>query len=151
VPLLSHLTPYTTTTSNLYLTYFLAAAVIQSAIYRFLTFQIPNLTSRFRTILSIQVWGKCLWFATKSVFKVRNCQHLAQTQSGRPPLVGCPRLLILYIRSYPPYWRPFLHPQPEERAMLWWEGPTYQGHGTLPPQLFKIHKFMETVRYRHMD
>ena len=28
-----------------------------------------------------------------------------------PPLVGCPRLLIQYIRSYRPYWRPFLHLQ----------------------------------------
>jgi hypothetical protein len=24
-------------------------------------------------------------------------------QAGGPPLVGCPRLLIQYIRSYPPY------------------------------------------------
>jgi len=30
-----------------------------------------------------------------------------------PPLVGSPRLLIQYIRSYPPYWGPFLYPQPE--------------------------------------
>jgi hypothetical protein len=37
-------------------------------------------------------------------------------QASRPPLVGCPRLLIQYIRSYPPYWRPFLHSQP-------WEAP----------------------------
>jgi hypothetical protein len=29
-------------------------------------------------------------------------------------LVGCVRLLIQYIRSYPPYRRPFLHPQPED-------------------------------------
>jgi hypothetical protein len=28
--------------------------------------------------------------------------------------VGCPRQLIQYIRSYSPYWRPFLHPQPEK-------------------------------------
>ena len=34
-------------------------------------------------------------------------------QAGGPPLVGCPRLLIHYIRIYPPYWRPFLHPQPD--------------------------------------
>jgi len=34
-------------------------------------------------------------------------------QAGRPPLVGRPRLLIQPIRSYAPYWRPFLHPQPE--------------------------------------
>jgi hypothetical protein len=31
-----------------------------------------------------------------------------------PPLVGCPRLLIQFIHSYPPYRRPFLHPQPED-------------------------------------
>jgi len=31
----------------------------------------------------------------------------------RPPLFGCLQLLILCIRSYPPYWRQFLHPQPE--------------------------------------
>ena len=31
-------------------------------------------------------------------------------QAGPPP-VGCPRLLIRQIRSYPPYWRPFLHPR----------------------------------------
>jgi hypothetical protein len=35
-------------------------------------------------------------------------------KAGRPPVVGCPRLLIQYIRSYPPNWRPFLHPQPED-------------------------------------
>ena len=35
-------------------------------------------------------------------------------QAGGPPLFCFPRLLIQYIRSYPPYWRPFLHPQPED-------------------------------------
>ena len=35
-------------------------------------------------------------------------------QAGGPPFVGCPRLLIQYIRSYPPYRRPFLYPQPED-------------------------------------
>ena len=34
--------------------------------------------------------------------------------AGGPPLVGCPRLLIQFIRIYPPYRRPFLHPQPED-------------------------------------
>jgi hypothetical protein len=38
----------------------------------------------------------------------------SNSQAGGPPLVGCPRLLIQYIRSYPPYWRPFHHPQPED-------------------------------------
>ena len=35
-------------------------------------------------------------------------------QAGGPPLVGSPRLLFQFIRSYPPYWRPFLYPQPED-------------------------------------
>jgi hypothetical protein len=35
-------------------------------------------------------------------------------QAWGPPLVGCPRLLIQFIHSYPPYRRPFLHPQPED-------------------------------------
>jgi len=34
--------------------------------------------------------------------------------TGEPPLICCPRLLIQYIRSYPPYCRPFLHPQSED-------------------------------------
>ena len=37
-----------------------------------------------------------------------------QTQGGKPPLVGSLRLFIQYIRSYPPHWRPFLHPQLED-------------------------------------
>src|SRR5215510_5090427 len=39
-------------------------------------------------------------------------------QAGGPSLVGYPRLLILFIHSYPPYWRPFLHPQPEDALRL---------------------------------
>ena len=35
-------------------------------------------------------------------------------QAGELPLVGCPRLLIQYIRSYHSYRRPFLHTQPED-------------------------------------
>ena len=35
-------------------------------------------------------------------------------QAGGPPLVGCPRLLIQFFRSYPPYWMPFLQPQPDD-------------------------------------
>ena len=36
------------------------------------------------------------------------------SQAGGSPPVGCPRLFIQYIRSYPPYWRSFLHPQPKD-------------------------------------
>jgi hypothetical protein len=35
-------------------------------------------------------------------------------QARGPPLVGCPRLLIQFIHSYPPYRRPVLHPQTED-------------------------------------
>jgi hypothetical protein len=34
---------------------------------------------------------------------VRSCYPAPNPQGGGPPLVGCPRLLIQYIRSYPPY------------------------------------------------
>jgi len=34
--------------------------------------------------------------------------------AGGPPLVDYPRLLIQYIRSYSPYWKPFLYLQPED-------------------------------------
>ena len=35
-------------------------------------------------------------------------------QAGGPPLVGYPRLFIQYMRSYPPYCRPFLQPEHED-------------------------------------
>jgi len=40
----------------------------------------------------------------------------SKLQDGGSPLVGRQGLLVLYIRSYPPYWRPFFHPQPEEAS-----------------------------------
>ena len=40
-------------------------------------------------------------------------------QAGGPPLVGSPWPLIQYIRSYPPYRTPFLHPQPNDAP---WRG-----------------------------
>ena len=39
--------------------------------------------------------------------------HLAQIRNWGN-LVSCPRQFSPYIRSYPPYWRPFLYPQPED-------------------------------------
>ena len=40
-----------------------------------------------------------------------------------PPLVGCLRLFIQYIRSYPPYRRPSLHPQLEDAPFRGDRGP----------------------------
>ena len=115
MPPLSHLTSCTPTKSNLYLANSLAAAVSQTALYRLLTFHVPNLMSLFRCLLltkvSVQFRGllyEC--FVTRYVIMARSCKHLPNPQDGGPRLVGCPRLLIQYIRSYHPYWRPFLHP-----------------------------------------
>jgi len=109
-----------------------------------------------RTKVSVQVLGKRSCLVAKPVSTVRVCQHLAQPPSWRTtpcrlsatalhtggrgdrdpgvyrvlvgkPLVGFPRLYIRYIRSYPPYWRPFLHPQPED-APCRGDGPTYHGY-----------------------
>ena len=85
-----------------------------------LTFQVPNLLSLFhssgRAKVSVRAQGKCSYFVTKPIFKVRSCQHPAQPpQSGGPPLVGCPRLHIQYNRiseAVPP-------PATPGRAMPW--------------------------------
>ena len=68
-----------------------------------------------RTKVSVQVRSFiCKSFLTRYVFTVRSCQHLAQPPNWRTSPCRRPRLLIQYIRGYPPYWTPFLHPQPEE-------------------------------------
>ena len=46
------------------------------------------------------------------------------SQVRGPPLV-CPRLLIQYIRSYPPYLEAVPPSATCGRAILWWQGPTY--------------------------
>ena len=51
-------------------------------------------------------------------------------QAREPPLVGRPRLLIQYIRSYPPYLEAVPPSATWGRAMPWWQGPTY--HGVMP-------------------
>ena len=120
MPYLSHLTSCKPTKSNLYLANSLAAAAVnEPALYRLLTFQVLNLTSLFRclahTKVSVQVRGfVCEYYVTKYVLTGGVVSTSPNPQSGGPPLVGCPRLLIQYIRSYPPYPRPFLHPQPED-------------------------------------
>ena len=53
-------------------------------------------------------------FLNISVLQGRVVSTSPNPQAGGQPLVGCPRLLIQFIRSYPPYPRPFLHPQPED-------------------------------------
>jgi hypothetical protein len=61
------------------------------------------------------VWGllyEC--FIIRYVFVIRSCQYLAQTPSQKTTHFRLSTTLFQYIRSYPPYWRPFLHPQNED-------------------------------------
>jgi len=46
-----------------------------------------------------------------------------------PPIVGYPRLHTRYIHSYPPYWRPFLRPQPVEAQCHGDRDPLIVGRG----------------------
>jgi hypothetical protein len=91
-------------------------SVAEPALYRLWTFQVPSLLSIFRC-LGRTVPG---YQSSSQAFFVNVSQHdmflrwgdistSLNPQAGRPLLVDCPRLLIQYIRSYPPYWRPFLH------------------------------------------
>jgi hypothetical protein len=57
----------------------------------------------------------CTWVFLNRRFLRRGVVSTSPNpQAGGAPLVGCPRLLIQFIHSYPPYRRPFLHPQPED-------------------------------------
>jgi len=66
-----------------------------------------------RIVLSPEQASHLWMFLNISVLKGRVVSTSPNPQAGGPPLVGCPRLLIQFIRSYPPYRRPFLYPQPE--------------------------------------
>ena len=134
---MSHLTSCTSTKSNLYLANSLAAAVSEPALYRLLTFHVPNKMSLFQlrdtssrnSPTRRYEWGSslppdcfvsrgsispCLIFLNRIFSRGGVVSTSPNPQAGGPPLVGCPRLLIQYIRIYPPYGRPFLYPQPED-------------------------------------
>jgi len=69
-------------------------------------------------------------------------------QAGGPPLFGCPRPLIQYIRSYPPYWRPFLHPQTEDAPCLGDQDPLMTAtlyYSNPKSYIFRLH---ETSHYQ---
>jgi hypothetical protein len=79
---------------------------------------VPIFRCLFHTNVSVQVRDKSSCLVTRLFLMVRRCQHLAQPKAGRPPLTGCPRLLILYIGSCPQYRGPFLHSQTENAPCL---------------------------------
>jgi hypothetical protein len=112
VPGLSHLTSFTTfTKSNLYLVSYLAAVVREPDLYRLLTFHVP-----LPLLMSYQSIGpslRPLWMICNMLLFFQWVVSTSPNpQAGGTPLVVCPRLLIQYICSYPPYWRPFFHLQP---------------------------------------
>jgi len=75
VPPFSHLTTCTPTNSNLYLAYSLVTVVSEPDLYRFLTFQVPNLRSLFHcfgcTTTSVQIQGTCIHFITNELLAPR--------------------------------------------------------------------------------
>jgi hypothetical protein len=58
-----------------------------------------SITKLFRTYRYMN--RPFMTFRNKIIFTVRSCP-MPHPKAG-PPLVGCPCLLIQYIRSYPPY------------------------------------------------
>ena len=84
----SHLTSFTPTKSNLYVANSLAAGISEPALYRLLTFHVPNLLSLLRCLdrsrVSVQVRDfVCDDFVTKYVFTMRSYQHHTQPPSWR--------------------------------------------------------------------
>jgi len=83
----------------------------------FLYSKVPTFMSLFhrldRTKGSTQVRGTFICFVTKPVFTVRSCQHLAQPLWRVTPCRLSATAYSIYS-ELPPYWWPFLHPQPED-------------------------------------
>ena len=69
-------------------------------------------------VIWVRVQGLCEWLITWYFWRWGVVSISPSPQAVRPPLVGSPRLLIEYIRSYPLFWRPFLHPQPEDALVI---------------------------------
>ena len=130
MPPLFHLTSCTPTKSNLYLANSLAAAVNEPALYRLLTFKVPNLVSLFRclcrTKLSVRVRGfVCEYFLTKYVLTGRSCYYLAKPPSWRT--TPCRLSATAYsIYSQLPSISEAVPPSATwGRAKPWSQGPTY--------------------------
>ena len=69
-----------------------------------------------RIVLSPEQASHLRMFLNIIVLQGRVVSTSPNPQARGPPVVGCPRLLIKFIRSYPPYRRPFLYPQPKRTS-----------------------------------
>jgi hypothetical protein len=82
----------------------------------------PDRSSLGSTQVSVRFGGFCDWFITWLSFYGEEFSAPRSTPSEGPPFVGCPRLLIQYIRSYLPYLQAVPPSASWGRAM-----PTYHG------------------------
>jgi hypothetical protein len=93
------------------------------ALHRLLVFHVPNLILYFCcTKVSVRSEAYSLTVLQhNSLLDGRVVSTSPKPLGGKPLFVGCPRQLLQNFRSYPPYWRPFLHPESKtHHAMDTW-------------------------------
>jgi len=122
------LTSCTLTKSNLYLANSLTTAVSEPALYRLLTFHVPNLMSVFHCLDhirgSVQVWNIFEWLITWYIFTVRSSYYLSQPPSWRTTPCQLPATYSVY--SWLPSTFEAVHPSAIwGRSMARCQGPTY--------------------------
>ena len=107
----------------------LPTTVSEVALYRLLTFHVPNLTNIFRclvrTKVSIQVRGKYSWFVTKSVSTVKICQHFLQTPSWGATLCRLSAIAYSIYSDLSSTLEAVLPYATWGGATRWWKEPTY--------------------------
>ena len=129
---LSHLTACTPTKSNLYLANSLPAAVNEPALYRLLTFHVPNLMSLFRCICRTKVAVLVRGLLYECFVIGYFLQWRVVNTSPNPPSWRT-ILYQLSVTAYSIYSQvpSILESCPPSatwgRAMPWWQGPTYHG------------------------
>jgi hypothetical protein len=94
-----------------------------SSLYRVLIFHVPYLISVFLSLgrlskESAELRG-LVTFRNNYFLLRRVVSPTPNHQAGGPTRVGCPRLLIQYIRSYPPYLEAPPPSATRGRAMPW--------------------------------
>ena len=96
----------------------------------------------------VPILNLCEHFVTWYVWRWGIVSTSPKPQAGGLPRVGCSRLLNQYIRSYLPYWRPFLQPQPEDAPC----------HGDRDPLIFSrmfvltapvVHYLSLSAKFKH--
>ena len=111
------------------LTYLLTYSMVQSPSWEANWFaasqEIPRISRNpnvhYRTHKRPPLQASRMWVFLKKVFFYREglLAPRPTPQVVGPPLVGYPRLLIQYVRSYPPYRRTFVYLQPEDDLYLY--------------------------------